>query len=230
MSRCFKIEREYYEKGMLLYKKRHVTFEPGLTVLIGCNGCGKTTLLKQVKHEVQDKLKFPCVYYDNISKGGKTSLSEALFLNDMNFVSSMFSASEGEGISLNLQKVAAQIGHMFKSSPDSEEYWILLDAIDSGLSVDAVTDVKEGLLSTILKEFQDKNIYIIVSANEYEMAHGEKCYDTVNCRYVNIKTYDRYRNIVLKSRDFKDTRDRRAAEYKQKEDDGDKQYGWIHSR
>lgn len=224
MSRRFKIEREYYEDGMLLYKKQHATFEPGLTVLIGCNGCGKTTLIKQIKREVQDKLKLPCVYYDNVNKGGKSSMSEALFFNDMSFAASMFSASEGEGIALNLQKVAAQIGYMFKSYSNSEEYWILLDAIDSGLSVDAVTDVKEYLFKTVFEEFTDKNIYIIVSANEYEMARGEKCYDTVNCRYVNVKTYERYRNIVLKSRNFKDERDRKAAEYKQKEDNYDKGY------
>ena len=50
MSRRFKIERDCYEDKNYLYKKGHVTFQPGLTVLVGCNGCGKTTLMKQLEN------------------------------------------------------------------------------------------------------------------------------------------------------------------------------------
>lgn len=35
MSRRFKIERDCYEDKNYLYKKGHVTFQPGLTVLVG---------------------------------------------------------------------------------------------------------------------------------------------------------------------------------------------------
>ena len=38
------------------------------------------------------------------------------------------------------------------------------------------------------------------------MARGEMCFDVVNCRYVSIKSYDRYRKIVMKSREYKDER------------------------
>ena len=41
LSRRFKIERDCYEDENYLYKKGHVTFQPGLTVLVGCNGCGE---------------------------------------------------------------------------------------------------------------------------------------------------------------------------------------------
>ena len=47
--------------------------------------------------------------------------------------------------------------------------------------------------------------------DEYEMARGEMCFDVVNCRYVNIKSYDRYRKIVMKSREYKDARIEAAA-------------------
>lgn len=53
MSRKFKIERDYYADGEYLYKKKHVEFEPGLTVLVGCNGCGKTTLMRQIRLQVE---------------------------------------------------------------------------------------------------------------------------------------------------------------------------------
>ena len=34
MGRKFKIERDYYDEKDYLYRKMHVEFEPGLTVLI----------------------------------------------------------------------------------------------------------------------------------------------------------------------------------------------------
>ena len=49
-------------------------------------------------------------------------------------------------------------------------------------------------------------MYIVVSANAYEMARGENCFDVVNGRYVPIKSYEKYRSVVLKSRDKKNKR------------------------
>lgn len=110
-----------------------------------------------------------------------------------------------------MQKAAAKIGSLMKKSPDIDEFWLLLDGVDSGFSIDAIEDLKRGLFDTIFEMYPDKEIYIIVSANEYEMARGEMCFDVVNCRYVNIKSYDRYRKIVMKSREYKDARIEAAA-------------------
>ena len=43
-------------------------------------------------------------------------------------------------------------------------------------------------------------------ANAYEMARGENCFDVVNGRYISIKSYEKYRSVVLKSRDKKNKR------------------------
>lgn len=51
-----------------------------------------------------------------------------------------------------------------------------------------------------------KDVYIVVSANAYEMARGENCFDVVNGRYISIKSYEKYRSVVLKSRDKKNKR------------------------
>lgn len=45
MGRKFQLERDYYEEGLNLYKKKTIEIKPGVTVLVGCNGIGKTTLL-----------------------------------------------------------------------------------------------------------------------------------------------------------------------------------------
>lgn len=206
MSRKFKIERDYYSDKDYLYQKKHVEFNPGVTVLIGCNGCGKTTLIKQLKRIITRELDLPCISYDNIVNGGTSSIDKAIFYGDIEFAASAFTASEGEAIALNMISVARNIGSMIKKHPESKEYWVFLDAIDSGFSVDSIVDLKEGLFKSIFETYPNKDIYIIVSANEYEMARGEACFDVVGCRYVNIKSYDRYRSLILKSREYKDNR------------------------
>lgn len=206
MGKTFKIERDVYEDGVYLYKQKCVTFEPGLTVLVGCNGCGKTTLIKQIKSQLKDKNQ--CVIsFDNIKDGGFSAIDKALFYNNTSFAAASWNASEGERIALNMQSLASVIGSTIRNNPDEKEVWILLDGIDSGFSIDAIEDLKRGLFDVIFETSTDKDVYIIASANEYEFARGEKCFDVVNCRYINIKSYDRYRNVVMKSREYKDARD-----------------------
>lgn len=110
MSRRFKIERDCYEDENYLYKKGHVTFQPGLTVLVGCNGCGKTTLMKQLENILKkDRKKAKVFRYENEIHGGHSSMQEAMFYGDMSFVAASVMSSEGEKISLNMQKAAAKI-------------------------------------------------------------------------------------------------------------------------
>lgn len=46
MSRKFKLIKDCYYKDENIFEKRTITLEPGVTVLVGCNGLGKTTLIK----------------------------------------------------------------------------------------------------------------------------------------------------------------------------------------
>lgn len=115
-----------------------------------------------------------------------TTYGESILCGDMTFVADSVMSSEGEKIALNMQKLSMKIGSLMKKYPDEKEFWIFLDGVDSGFSVDAIENLKRGLFDTIFDCYPDKDIYIIASANEYEMARGEKCFDTVNCRYVNI--------------------------------------------
>lgn len=228
MGRKITLIKDYYEEGVELYKKKTVTIKPGITVLVGCNGIGKTTFL----HQLRDKLKLlsvPYIEYDNLHDGGTESISKASFYNNFEFIARAMQASEGESIVLNIDNLASELGQfvktgitieknpfakVFKSLNGTEdkhkkiftERWILLDAVDSGLSVDNIVDVKDLLFKTILEYNYGNDIYIVISANEYEMARGEQCFDVYNGKYVTFNDYEEYRNMILESKEWKEER------------------------
>lgn len=198
MSRTFDIKKEPYEKGDKLYTKNSITLEPGVTVLVGCNGSGKTTLL----HAIKEKLKkedIPVTFYNNLSDGGETAKSKAVYHGDMSLAAALMSSSEGEQIYINIAQLASQIGRFVRDNRGSSELWFLFDAIDSGFSIDNIEEVKTSLFDLILDDGSNSDIYIVVSANEYEMCRKEKCFDVRNGKYISFPDYEDYRNFILKS-------------------------------
>lgn len=203
----FSIIRDYYEKKDYIYSKKNIEIEQGLTVLVGCNGSGKTTLLKQIK-DLCKKENIPCYYFDNLTEGGNEARSKASFYGDTMFLVQSLSSSEGENINLNISNRAREIGCFVHKNSNSDKIFILLDAIDSGLSIDYVVELKKYLFKTILEDTSKKGIetYIIISANEYEMARNEKCFLIPDMKYDTFKDYNEYRDFIIKSRNKKNKR------------------------
>ena len=157
-------------------------------------------------------------------------MSSAAFNGDWAFAATAMASSEGENIVMNVGQLAGILRHFIETgevvkqnerisrafakamwgdhveTPTSNERWILLDAVDSGLSVDTVVDIKEQLFKTILEHKGDKEVYIVITANAYEMARGEQCFDVYGGKYVKLKTYEAYRKFILKTRDIKNQR------------------------
>ena len=106
--REFNIIRDPNDCGNLYYRSK-VAFEPGVTVLIGCNGCGKTTLIRQIKR-LLDKEDIPYVAYDNLHDGGSNARQKAGFYGDVEFMATSMCSSEGENIVLNMGNMARSMG------------------------------------------------------------------------------------------------------------------------
>ena len=232
-NRKFKLFKNYYEENDKLYKKSSITINSGITVFVGCNGIGKTTLFRQIISQLKEQ-NIPYLKFDNLQDGGANARESAGFFGDFNFVATALQSSEGENIIMNVRNLASRLGQFVKTGEDPKgkyesklanavfgmqddnaiknnipkERWILLDAIDSGLSVDNIVDIKEQLFKTILEHNFDNDIYIVVSANEYEMARNENCFDVYNGKYINFKDYDDYRDFILKSKEQKLKRDK----------------------
>ena len=140
-------------------------------------------------------------------------------------------SSEGENINMNIGGLAkklkefmvtgrisdrfTRIGDAFArysgekeyETPETKERWLLLDAIDSGFSIDNVIEAKD-FFKMVINDFADHGyeLYIVVSANEYELANGEDCFDVMNGKYVQFKNYDDFKKFIMKSREKKDKR------------------------
>lgn len=206
-NRTFKIDKDYCGVGCPIYKKSRITLNTGLTVLVGCNGIGKSTLIMQLKDKLK-KDKTPFISFDNLKDGGASARSMAGFRNDFSFLATAAFSSEGENIFMNMSRFAKQITIFVQDNVGHvNEMWIFMDAVDSGYSVDNIEDVKN-FIHLILKDYGEKgDIYFIVSANEYEMARNEQCFDVLRGKYRTFKSYEAYRNFILKTREEKNKRE-----------------------
>ena len=103
-----------------------------------------------------------------------------------------------------LGEKAGQIGRMAVNNRD-KDIFILFDAVDSGFSIDNIGDLKEFLFDTVLED-HPKDVYIICTANSYEMTRGQDCVDVNSCKHVRFDDYEEYRKFILESRKRKDER------------------------
>ena len=200
--RKFSIHRNYYGECDI-YERDEIEVKPGVTVLVGCNGAGKTTLITQMMESLKER-KIMAIMYDSLQDGGDRALSAAGYNENFKLMAKLMQSSEGENIVNNVGEFAGRLGKMIRQQPDSSEIWVFFDAIDSGMSIDNIVDVKD-FFNLVLQE-KGKTVYIIASANEYELARGEQCFDVRNGEYVTFSDYEDFRTFILKSREIKKER------------------------
>lgn len=222
--RNFEINRNPYGIGALCNRK-NIAFNEGITVLIGCNGSGKTTILNNIQSELE-KDNTPCYYY-NDKRDGESVKKRQLLENDIEEFSKMVTSSEGEvmvqcfglelsklrqfistgEITCNLSALLASLREENSEKPNTNERWLLFDALDSGLSLDMLYDVKD-VFNLIIEDGKamGKAVYIVVAANSYALAENEHCLDVTTGTYCTFKTYEEYKTRVWDTRKRKDKR------------------------
>lgn len=229
--------RDPYDAGFSPTRPKEIELKPGLTVLVGCNGAGKTTLLLNIK-EVCKQDKIPCIEYDNLRDGGSNAMGSVFYGGDFNEGIYLFSSSEGECIKANLGRKAKTFQEfiqngfvkdeaykffkVFSNSEDevieSKDRVFLFDAVDSGLSVDSIVEIKD-LFDLILDDYADSdyNLYIIIAANEYELARNTDCFDVNAGKYIKFTDYEEYRDFILKSRKNKELRILKQEQWRERQ-------------
>lgn len=232
--------RNPYHTGFSPTKPREIEIKPGLTVLVGCNGAGKTTLLKNIHEHCQNN-NIPYLHYDNLHDGGNKAIADSIRSGDLEHGASLFCSSEGESIKINISVKSSEYKEFIQNGfINNREYRLkrafaginsniidvieckdrvfLFDAVDSGLSVDSVVEIKD-LFELMIDDNKntDKNIYIIIAANEYELARNTDCFDVNTGKYIRFSDYEEYRTFILKSRSAKEKRIIQQAEWRKKE-------------
>lgn len=203
MSRQFILNNNWYgEDDFNIFKKKKITIKSGLTVLVGCNGAGKTTLLKQIEQSLKSK-DIPVMLHNNKSDGERELKSRAALYGDFNIVAKLMMSSEGENIVSVMSEIARKMGDFTRRNGNSKELWFMFDAVDSGLSIDNILEIKEQLIPIVLEHDADKDIYFLISTNSYEFARGENCFDVINGKYIKFANYEEYRDFILKSKEQK---------------------------
>lgn len=217
--------RDPYDAGFTPTHPKEIELKTGLTVLVGCNGAGKSTLLLNIKESCKIN-HIPCLSYDNLTDGGNNALGILFAEGDIDEGVNLWSSSEGECIKANLGRKtklfrefidkgivndkAHRFAKIFSDKEDaikSKDRIFLFDAVDSGLSVDSIVEVKD-LFDAVLDDFKDydRNIYIVIAANEYELARNSECFDVNAGKYIRFKDYEDYREFIIHSRKMKEIR------------------------
>lgn len=211
MSVTIKVDKYPHETDLRVFRSEELVFEPGFTVLIGCNGSGKSTTLGYIRHYCR-RNDVPVIEFDNITDGGQHIASKGLFYGDTALGATAMVSSEGERILLALGRKSSEIGYFMRHNRSAKEVWILFDALDSGMSIDNIADFKEYLIKTILEDAPEgQNVYIVASANEYELARGEDCISVQTGKHFRfddkrggLGSYGRYYKEIMRSRRQKD--------------------------
>lgn len=197
--------------GRRLYRKKSIDLVPGLNVLVGPNGAGKTTMLKCIRG-ILKKNNLEIFEYDNLKKGGRNALSSAAQFGDLTSMAKLMTYSEGESIFFNMTSLTQSMGSFVQAQQSKGEPAIILfDAIDSGLSIDFMLDIKN-LFDLMHRMDKDDSLYIICTTNSYELAENSYCWDVHSSKPVKFDKYEQFREFILNIRKKIEADEKKARE------------------
>lgn len=202
------VKTKPFGDGMQVYQRTKFTFLPGLNSLVGCNGSGKTTLTDYFLIPQLRQAHIEYYKYNDRRQGGSMLMDRMLNVDDdMRGLARMYLSSEGERIVVGLEKVITALPSFFKENKGKPTF-LLLDAVDSGMSVDEIHEIKNLLLDVIIPDAKSRfniDLFVVISANNYEWCNDDRIHniDVITAKTVKFKSYDEYVKHILDSRDKK---------------------------
>lgn len=187
--------RIYVKDWYDIHRDYMLTLYPGVTCLVGPNGAGKTTLLTYI-NEYADSNHIPVWKYSNYADG-KYEDYRYLETDTTLFAQTAF-ASEGEKVAMHFSGRVGEIGKLVTKSRETKQpAFVLLDALDSGASIDRVRDLFE-LFKMIDEDIKhNAEVYVVVAINQYELAKSPlRCVDCRTGKTVKFSCYDEYAEYI----------------------------------
>lgn len=181
-----------------LHKGYTLTLESGLTFLVGPNGAGKTTLLSQIADYAKSN-NIGLWQYDNLSDGGQHAADRYTLHGDFTKIATAVTASEGENVALNFGNKVGEMGQRIGQAASTHQpLIILLDAVDSGASIDRARELARFLSFVCDRDIKDAaEVYIVVAANHYELVKAPaRCINVRTGGQETFPNYDKYAEFV----------------------------------
>lgn len=192
---------------------------PGITMLIGPNGSGKTTALSQLrslfsteddlvkkwnKLEINDSIRdlYSSYLYDNVYEETFTKSTWGA-TDHIDRVAQTFENSEGQNMYDYLYYKINEIGQAVTKAIKNNRkgIFLLFDGLDSGLSLDVINIIRKSVLEFIIeteKKRSNLEVYIICSANSYEFCNNYDCIDVTNQKHITFTNYTDYEKYFVK--------------------------------
>jgi len=183
---------DYYEND--LHKPYNLTIkEPGIYYIVGPNGSGKTSLLHQLK-EYGENNGYEILSYSDTADGRGNSISKLAYHNQFSDVANLMMSSEGESIYYNFGFTISSIGTAIRFN---KKAFILIDGIDSGMSIDKLKEIRDIFDNIVAKDIVGKDIYIFITANNFELVRGDVyCVNPINGHKVHFNSYKGFENYI----------------------------------
>lgn len=203
-----KVDTKPYE-DFALYQNDTFTFYPGINSLVGCNGSGKSTLLMFIKSYLRDN-DIAYLEWNDRNSGGLHLMDKYLNMDgNMEGLINMAVSSEGERIIQGLGDIFAKMGPKVREN-SGDKLVVMFDAIDSGMSVDEIIEIRNIFFDTILPDAEQHNteLYIIIAANNYEWCADSRIHnvDINSGKPLEVSSYEDFKKIILQSKDIKNRR------------------------
>lgn len=209
----FHIGTDPFLCGRRLYNSATVTLAPNMiNTLIGCNGAGKSTLRTMICDDVS-QAHYPYLMYDNLKDGGSNAIESMAFHNDFEGIAFGVMSSEGENICNNVFNFLTPLeailtglvtrDERYRQYRDTDHVFLIMDAVDSGFSIDNIINLKAYLNKLIeLSKKNNKNLYIVVAANSFEFAVDTRSWDVQKSKEVfyTENDYVKYRKRIIETR------------------------------
>lgn len=171
-----------------------LNLKPGYTPLVGPNGAGKTTLLRQLR-EYANGHGIMVFDYSNLVHGGGSAMDKYLWSGNMELLAISATSSEGERIAMNFGQAVSRLGAAVREAKQQKkELFILLDALDSGSSIDRIREIRS-LFDLVAKDAGD-TAYIICACNAYELVKDAEAVNVRTGKTVRFKDYGEYADFV----------------------------------
>ena len=84
ISRKINIDRDPDDERDL-FLTDSIEFTPGVTVLVGCNGFGKTTVINYIEDTLFNK-NIPFMKFDNVRNGGSRFIEMAMMFDNIDYL------------------------------------------------------------------------------------------------------------------------------------------------